>query len=187
MQQDSKTKLSTPTIVLHWLVAVTMIFLIVVGIVMTETDNYDLYAIHKSVGVSVFILVLLRVIWRLKNGWPPAASQYKKYEQILAKITHWALIISTVAMPISGVMMSGLGGYGVDVFGFTLISANPDPDNAGKMLAYHSGLAEIGHEVHEIFANIIFFGVILHIVGALKHHLIDKDGTLKRMLGATIS
>lgn len=184
--RDTKAKLSTTTVVLHWAVGLTILFLVVIGIYMHENDAYSLYPIHKSIGIIVFFLVVPRIIWRIINGWPTPVSQYHRWEQILAKVTHWALIISTVALPISGVVMSWAAGYGIDIFSLSIAPHNIDPNDANKIIAINKELSAFGAQMHEVFANVIFFGLILHILGALKHHFIDKDGTLRRMLFARI-
>ena len=184
---DTKTKLSGVTVALHWIVGLTMIVLVAVGVYMTDYKVYALYPIHKSFGMLIFIVVLMRVIWRLKQGWPEAASKYKTWEQSLSRVVHWVLIIATVVMPISGMLMSGLGGHGLHIFGLELLAATPNPDEAGKMIPINGPLAGISHEVHEIAGKVMFVAFLLHLAGALKHHFIDKDGTLRRMLGKDIS
>jgi|TARA_R110002096_G_scaffold194592_3_gene376882 cytochrome b561 len=185
--RDTKEKLSAITIALHWLVSITIISLIAVGVYMTDYEVYALYPIHKSVGMLLFLVILVRVIWRLKQGWPEAASNYKAWEQRLSRIVHWVLIIATVILPISGMLMSGLGGYGLAIFGLELLAATPNPDEMGKMIPINGPIAGAAHEVHEIAGKVIFAAIVLHLCGALKHHFIDKDGTLKRMLGKRIS
>jgi len=181
--KDTKQKLSHITISLHWLVAIGIIALLAVGVYMEETHSYGLYPIHKSFGIIIFIFVLIRVAWRIKAGWPTPVSEYKNYEQVLSKLIHWVLIIGTVLMPVSGMMMSGLGGHGIIVFGVELMASNPDPDNANKVLALNGNLAGFGHSVHHWLGKIMIASVVLHVVGAFKHHIIDKDRTLLRMLG----
>ncbi|MFC3051489.1 cytochrome b [Kordiimonas pumila] len=186
MAQDTKAKFSHITISLHWIVGLTIITLLAVGLYMAENEVYSLYTLHKSVGVIVFAFVAVRVLWRIKNGWPVPASDYKRHEQILAKIVHWVLIIGTVLMPVSGMLMSGAGGHGFGIFGFEIMAPNPDPANPGEALPLNAFTAGIGHEMHEILGFVMMAAIALHIAGALKHHLIDKDETLKRMLGKTI-
>lgn len=183
---DSKTKLSCVTVALHWVVGVTMIIMLSVGVYMTNFEEHSLYPLHKSVGMFIFVVILMRVIWRVKQGWPEAASTYKSWEHTLSKIMHWVLIIATVVMPISGMLMSALGGYGLAVFGLEFLAATPNPDEAGKMIPINGSAAGIAHETHEIASTLLIAVVLLHVSGALKHHLIDKDGTLKRMLGKKI-
>lgn len=182
---DTKFKLSTKTITLHWIVAIGMIGLLATGIYMEENEVYALYPIHKSVGVLIILPILWRVIWRMTNGWPEAVRDYAKHEHLLSKVVHWALIIATVAMPISGMMMSVGGGHGLDFFGLELVMRNADPSNPEEVIALNETAGEIGHTVHGLGGNILLFALGLHLIGALKHHFVDKDFTLKRMLGKT--
>jgi len=186
MKLDSHSKLSTSTIFLHWVVGIIMIGLLASGIYMEENEVFALYPWHKSFGVLIVTFVILRVIWRVKNGWPSHVSDYSSLEKMLSKIVHYLLIIGTVLMPISGFIMSALGGHGVDLFGLELFSRYPDPTDPKEVIALNGTLAGIGHTIHEYAGMAIIGGVILHVVGALKHHVIDKDGTLRRMLGAEV-
>ncbi|GAA4650025.1 cytochrome b [Kistimonas scapharcae] len=184
MQPDKPDRLSLVTIALHWLVAVSMIGMLAIGVYMVETETYSLYSWHKSFGVLIITMVIMRVIWRIKNGWPVPVSQYKSIEQSLAKAMHWILIIGTVLMPVSGTLMSAFGGNGVDLFGLELVPRNPDPENPGKVLAHNGDIAAFCHAMHHWLGYIVIGAVLLHITGALKHHCLDKDATLKRMLGS---
>ncbi|MCF6317663.1 MAG: cytochrome b [Proteobacteria bacterium] len=173
--------LTKTTIALHWLVGLTVITMITVGIYMSEYEVWDLYPIHKSIGIIIFVFILYRFIRRMKRGWPQPVSQYQKHEIILSKIIHWVLIIGTLMFPISGMMMSGAGGHGLSVFGLELLASSYTA--SGEAIALNSTLADLGHEVHELLVYVMIGAIVLHIAGALKHHLIDKDNTLKRMLG----
>ncbi|SET67566.1 cytochrome b [Thalassotalea agarivorans] len=183
MELDTKEKLSSKTIVLHWIVGVMMIILLAVGVYMTETENHALYPIHKSFGVLILIFVVPRVFWRMKNGWPEPVSQYSMIEITLSKLIHWVLIIGTVLMPVSGMMMSGYGGHGIAIFGLELVPMNFDPTNPKEVIPINGALAGLGHQMHGLIGNILIGAIVLHFAGALKHHLIDKDGTMRRMLG----
>ena len=184
--KDSKEKLSGTTIALHWIIALSIISLVTVGVYMTNTNTYALYPLHKSIGMLIFVVILARVVWRISNGWPEPAANYKTWEQKLAKFTHWFLIIATVMLPISGMLMSGLGGYGLHIFGLELLASTPNLDEPGKMIPINGPMAGIAHQMHELGGKAIFAAILLHLAGALKHHFIDKDGTLRRMLGARI-
>lgn len=183
---DTKEKLSATTVWLHWVVGITVILLLAVGVYMNETETAVLYPIHKSIGVLIFMVVMARVAWRVKTGWPERIGTHRNIERVLAKISHWTLIIGTLVMPVSGMMMSGAGGHGFGIFGLGLVPANPDPSDPEKVIPYNKALAEVGHELHEIVGYLLIAAVLLHITAALKHHLIDRDGTLRRMLGAKI-
>ena len=180
---DSQTSLSRQTIFLHWLIALFMISLLATGLYMEETKSYALYPLHKSFGVLLILFVLWRIYWRIKNGWPQPIRLYQPIEQLLSRVVHWLLIIGTILMPISGMMMSGFGGHGIPLFGLELIAPNPDPNNPKEVIALNETLASVGHVLHGLGGKLIIAAVLLHIAGALKHHIIDKDNTLKRMLG----
>ncbi len=184
--KDSREQLSPMSVALHWLVAVLIICLLCVGIYMDETETLALYPWHKSFGVVVLVVAFVRICWRIANGWPAPVREYLRHEQILSHITRWVLIVCSLLMPVSGVMMSGAGGYGVDLFGINLIAANPDPVDPEKFIAYNETLAELGHEMHEIIPWLLILAIVLHVCGAFKHHWLDRDDTLRRMLGKRV-
>ncbi len=171
--------LSAATKLLHLVVAIGMLTLIPIGIYMSENDVYSLYPIHKSVGAIIFLVALARVIWRMKQGWPTPLSDSNKLQQAIAKLIHWLLITATVMYPLSGLMMSLGGGRGLSVFGLELVPVNLDSE--GEIIALNNTIAGIGHDIHGILVPIVLVAVMLHIVGALKHHVVNKDATLKRM------
>lgn len=179
---DNQQKLSPVTITLHWIIALTVITLTGIGFYMSMFDFYPLYDWHKSFGVVIFAVVLLRVWWRIKNGWPIPVGEYPTFERRLAQATHWVLIVATVLMPVSGILYSALGGWGIKVFGWVMVAGNKNPVT-GQTEAIHAGLAQLGQVAHEWLGYLLAGAIILHIAGALKHHLIDKDRTLLRMLG----
>ncbi|GAB0148577.1 MULTISPECIES: cytochrome b [Marichromatium] len=186
MRPDTPTRLSGNTIALHWIVAVMMIVLTLSGLYMEQAGVYALYPWHKSFGVLIVLFVALRVLWRIRNGWPAHVGRYTRIEQWLAKAVHWLLIIGTVLMPVSGFMMSALGGHGVSLFGLELVAPNPDPADPQQVVPINALLAQLGHWLHGLGGDLLIGAVALHLVGALKHHLIDRDGTLRRMLGAEV-
>ena len=183
---DTVNQLSRKTVNLHWLIAIVMIALLATGTYMEANQAFALYGIHKSIGVIIFIFALYRIAWRIKNGWLTTLGSPSARMTKLAKLVHYLLIIGTVLMPISGFVMSAAGGFGVSVFGLELVATNPDPANPREMIAHNESLAFVGHVMHGLGGKILILAVLLHIAGAFKHHLVDKDGTLKRMLGRQI-
>lgn len=177
MQQE---RLSVLTIVLHWLVALFMIVLVGVGIYMSNNEAYSMYPIHKSVGIIALVFIIARILWRIKEGWPKPVGNYSVIEKMLSKIVHWLLVLATLMFPISGMMMSSMGGHGLSVFGLELFAPNIV---GGRPAAINETLASFGSSVHELLVPVILIALVLHIVGAYKHHLIDKDNTMLRMLG----
>lgn len=178
--KDTPERFSHITLSLHWLIAIFIIGLMALGVYMSETASYGLYPTHKSLGIFIFVFIVIRVLWRWKNGWPQPTGNHSSLEQILAKLIHWILILGTLAFPISGMLMSYGGGHGLQLFGLDLISANLVD---GKREVLNGGLAGAASAVHGSLLPIMTAAILLHIAGALKHHIIDKDNTLKRMLG----
>ena len=173
-------KLSFFTRFFHGIIAFAMIALLVVGLYMSETEAFALYPIHKSVGVIVFFFAVFRIINRIKEGWPEPLGNSSKIQLVVAKVIHWALITMTILYPVSGMLMSGAGGHGINVFGLELVAMNIDAIS-GEAVPLNETLAGLGHEIHETLTGVLIACIVLHVVGALKHHYIDKDDTLTRM------
>lgn len=183
---DTKNNLSWLTLFLHWIIAFTIIGLIGLGLVMTNFEQYDYYDTHKSIGIILVGFIVLRVAWRIKQGWPVPVSNYDKREILIAKIIHWVLIVSTVLMPITGMIFSGATGHGFGIFGLEILHENIDPSNPEKTIPLNHFWGDFGEISHEYLGYLLIFAIVLHIAGALKHHLIYKDSTLLRMLGKKI-
>lgn len=178
--KDTRERLSHITLSLHWLIAVFIIGLMTLGFYMAETSSYDLYPTHKSMGIFIFFFIVIRVLWRWKNGWPQPVAKHHAWEEKLSSLVHWILILGTLAFPISGMLMSVGGGNGLQLFGLDLVSINLVN---GEKAALNPGLAYYAAKVHESLLPLMGTAILLHIAGALKHHVIDKNNTLKRMLG----
>ena len=103
--KDQSNKLSKISIGLHWIIAISMISLLAVGIYMKENEVWSLYPIHKSVGVILFSLILFRIYWRIKNGWPKQVDSMKPRDKTLSRGAHWILMIGMALMPIAGMIM----------------------------------------------------------------------------------
>ncbi len=187
MQRDTSNKFSSTTICLHWLVALTVIGLLATGIYMTENGVFTLYPWHKAIGFILLFIALTRIGWRVTNGWPTPPAAYNKVEHRLALIVHWVLISATLLMPLSGLMASVLGGHGLSVFGWDVFSPNYSVDDPEKTLPINYTWSKAGGIVHFYLGYTIIVALLLHVSGALKHHFIDKDGTLKRILGGQIT
>ena len=181
---DKVDKLSGVTIALHWMVALAMIGRLGVGLYMVNVEAWFLYPWHKSIGVLIFVIVLARVAWRVRNGWPPASGQSSRFEQLAAKFVHWTLIVCTVAMPVTGMIFSGASGHGFGTLGVTIVSARHNPLQGADLIPYSAAWADVGQRLHGALAYLLLAAIALHIAGALKHHVVAKDGTLRRMLGA---
>lgn len=183
MKKDTQDTLSLTSVILHWLVGIGMITLLVMGIYMAQTQTFSLYPWHKSFGIIIFFFILARVIWRIINGWPTPLQKFETYEVVMSKITHWALLLGTLIMPVSGTLMSLLSGRALKVFGVVIIPPNPNPSAPDQTLPYNESMAAFFHTVHGWTGYLLVAFILLHILGACKHHFITKDRILKRMLG----
>lgn len=161
----------------HWLSALLVIGLICVGLYMTNAEKtpavFPLYGLHKSFGIVVLALTLLRVLWHFASKKPALAESMKKWEKMAAKAAHCFLYFAMFAMPLSGWMMSSAKGRSVKLF-----DKVPLPDLVEENVELGDRLAAF----HEYLAWALIAAIFLHAVAALKHHFVEKDVTLKRML-----
>ncbi len=180
--KDTHEKFSLPTVLLHWLIAIPFIGMIVVGLILEDMergpDKGALIGVHKSVGILILVFAVLRILWRIKNNFPKPLSEMPSWQKGLASLAHWVLIIGTVMMPVSGIIMSIGGGHPIGIFGLEIISGSE---------VQNESLSEIGHILHGLGGKLMILFVVLHIIGAVKHQRVDKDGTLSRMLGKTVA
>ncbi len=166
-------------IILHWLVALTVIGLFFLGLWMTGLDYYDPWYrqgpdIHRSLGILLFFALLLRIVWRLMETSPEPHPNHKGWEIRGARIAHLLLYLIPILVVISGYLTSSADGRAVSVF------------NWFEVPAVFTGLdkqEEIMGEIHELLAWGLMAVAAIHAAGAVKHHIIDKDSTLTRMLG----
>ena len=173
---DKNKVYSMPTIVLHWTVAVLFVGLLSVGFYLDYIPKgpelWQMISLHKSFGVILLLLAVTRLGWRLKEGALPTQAM-PKWQRIAAKAVQHTLLLMTLVMPISGMLMSIGAGYGVAVFGLTLVGE-------GEKIEWMQNLGSVLHH------NLPWFLVALlglHLLGAFKHHVLLKDRTLKNMIG----
>ena len=177
--KNSHSEWGGVSIALHWVVAVAVLGLFGLGLYMVELDYYDsMYKtapfIHKSVGVLLFSAMIFRAIWRLVTSVPTPLPTHQAWEKRLAHWVHIALYGLLFVLMLSGYLISTADGRAISVFGwFDVPSVISGIDNQ----------EDIAGDIHEILAYVLMFMVTVHGVGALKHHFIDKDRTLLRMLG----
>lgn len=178
---DETLNYNGPARVFHWLIALLILSLLGVGFFMTGMDSdpvkFEIYGLHKAVGITVLLLAFLRLGWRLYSDTPKSISDHKQWEKTLSKTIHFVLYLAIFAMPLSGWAMSAAGGHPVSFFG--LFQMPPIVPKIKEIGAF-------AHEAHAIIAYVIIGCVALHMAGAIKHHVIDKDVTLKRMGGNII-
>jgi len=166
------------TITLHWLMALMVIGMVTVGFVvdgMSKGPNKDMIlGLHISTGFIVLLLALFRWYWTISNATPKPLDGVTKAETGMGHATKWLLMLAMIGMPLSGALMLMSFGKGINVYGLfevpVLISENKD---VGRLFG----------KLHGWGAYAISGVIVLHILGAIKHHFVNKDNTLNRMLG----
>ncbi len=180
---DPTNKLSPLAIALHWLVAAGVLSLAVLGLYMVRREAWPLYDVHKSIGLLLFAVILLRVGRTWRHGLPMPVRPLSRLEHAGAKAAHGLLLACTVAMPITGMIYSGASGHGFGIFGFSLFPEHVDPAKHGDAVPLDGRLSDWGQSAHGAIGYVLLALIALHVAAALKHHFIDRDRTLLRMLG----
>ena len=175
----SDEKYTRIAIALHWLIALAIVSGFALGLYMTELkfspDKLKLYSYHKWIGVSAFMLICLRLLWRLTHTPPALPASTPAWQRAAANASHMLLYLFMFAVPLSGWMYSSSAGVPTVPFG---IEALQLPD----LVARDKELASTMRFVHRTLNYSFAALVALHIAAALKHQLIDKDGLLRRMM-----
>lgn len=164
------------TILLHWIMAVLLIGLVIMGLYMTwipwSTTKLELYGWHKEYGILALFLVILRIIWRIQNVLP-SLSSLPTWEKIAARTVHVIFYLLMIVIPITGWLITSAAGLPVSFFGLfvlpNLVSSNQE----------NIALFETIHEWLNYGLIAIF---CLHVSAALKHHFINKDDILRRII-----
>ncbi len=164
-------------IALHWLIALLLVGLFAVGLAMHDLplspQKLKIYAWHKWAGVSVFLLVLVRLAWRVGHRPPALPAAMPGWQKAAARGLHLALYLLMLAIPLSGWLMSSAKGFQTVWFGVL-----PLPDLLDKNKALGDALQVAHMSLNFGLAAL----VVAHAGAAIKHHLIEKDDVLTRML-----
>lgn len=165
---------------LHWLIVTLIILQVILANIAEDLPigmrKLAMFARHKSVGITILVLAVLRLAWRWSNPHPALPDTLKPYERRLATFTHVALYVLLFAMPLTGWMMSSARGFPVSYFGFFQL-----PDFVPK----NNSLYDFMKATHDTLALALYAIVSLHVAAALKHHFLMRDDVLRRMLPFT--
>lgn len=162
---------------LHWLMAAGIATSMVLGWVMVNLPpgaaQFQLYSLHKSLGITLLALVALRLLWRWINVTPPLPESLPRHERWLARAGHRGLYALMLLMPLSGYVINSAANFPLNVFGlFQIPNLTPASESLG----------EVASLLHLTF----FWGFVVvltaHIGGALRHHFVLRDNILRRML-----
>lgn len=170
-----------PSMTLHWAIALLILTLLAMGFVMGELPRspkyFWVYNLHKSLGLTVLALMLIRLAWRLYAGASKPEPGTPGWQNLVAHATHWAIYALALAMPISGWLYDSASGLRpLTYFGLATVPklVGPDPD-----------IKNTSHAVHEYGAWLLIALILMHAGAALYHHFVQRDRTLWRMLPAS--
>lgn len=183
--RNTRTGWGLPARALHWSMAALILFMLGLGFYSANLapDVYERFALtqlHKSWGFVVYVLAVARIFWRVVNPAPEMPAHMGRLERVAAHAGHGILYALIVLMPLSGWLMVSASDlqelYGVKNLVFGLFEL-PDPFQPGDR-----GLEEIFATMHTVFAIALVAVLLGHVAAALKHHFIDQDNVLRRMI-----
>lgn len=159
----------------HWLMAVAIVAMFVLGLWMVGLDYYNPYyhsapSLHKSIGILLTLALALRFGWRLSNVRPDDAD-LSPFERTAARIVHWGFYPLLLALMVSGYLISTADGRPIEVFGWFSV---PSPGE-------NKGLEDTAGAVHTWLAYAVIVVAVIHAGAAVKHHVVDRSRTLTRM------
>jgi cytochrome b561 len=164
------------TKILHWLVFVLVAAQYAVGEFMPhigrKSQDVGLIALHFSLGSAVLVAVIAALVWRIVHP-VPQTPEIARWQQILATVTHWVLLLLILVMTVLGWAATNFRGWPVNLFGLV-----PLPAIAAKGDAW----AHTAGDIHTLLVNVLLALVAVHVLAALYHHFIARDRVLKRML-----
>ncbi len=178
MTSATKGRYSGVSMLLHWLIAAAVIanwrIAETAEHAATEEAGRAIMKNHFSIGVVMFVLVIAALLWRTKNRPPAMPDHFAGWEKMLAKVTHWLFYTLLLVMPLAG--WFAMSKYGAPISVFGLFELPPLPvaqDPAGAKSIFES---------HALAGQAMLILLVLHILGTLKHTILDKDGNIFRML-----
>jgi len=173
---EPRHRYSTVSIVLHWTTAALVVIqVLLVNEALTEgREGVDWTDLHKSTGLLILMLTLARLGWRLANPAIPLPSDQPGWQRLLARATHVLFYVALIALPLTGWAASSAAAREIDWYGlfqWPLLPIGGGRETAGSLM-----------DVHRALPKLVYVLLALHVAGALKHHFVDRDDVLRRML-----
>jgi len=185
---NSPTRFGTVARSLHWLTALLILTAIPLGLYANSVPyvtsdalaaKAQMFSLHKTVGVAAFIVAVVRIVWALTQSRPAPLHPERQVEVAMADLVRWMLYISHRAVPLSGwVHHAATTRFAPILWPF------------GQNLPLVQKIPSVEHiaaTAHGLFTKLLIASILLHIAGALKHHLIDRDATLQRMVSGGVA
>lgn len=163
-------------IFLHWTVAIVLIGVVTLGLYLEDLDNGEtkdfILSTHKSIGLTIFAVMCVRLVWRLTHPAPPLPPTMSKIQRLLASVTHFALYAIAFAMPLTGYASVAARGRETIFFGLFQVPA---------LLPLNRALSNLSETLH-IYGQYLLYALVAgHVAAALYHHFVVRDDILKRM------
>ena len=185
--RDSELRYGSVSIGFHWLIAALVICNLAIGLYMTSLPHHDPSApmwvmIHKSTGLSILVLSVLWLVWRLMNPWRPLPLDLSPALRAAARMTHVLFYILIIGIPLAGWAMVSASRHNAPIIWYGLFEwpkmgfLASLPMDQKKVVGHNLG------EVHEVLAYLAIALIVLHVAAALYHHFIRRDRVLRRMV-----
>ena len=163
--------------IMHWVMSPLILLMLIAGLYMTSDFapaqyKFSIYGIHKSMGLLLFVMIIMRFFIRRSSSVPPLPHELGKVQQKLAIAGHHFMYLCIFLIPISGYLMSVFGGYTVSFFGIPLVN----------LFAKNEALGAFFYKAHSVLNYILICLLIGHIIAPFKHYFIDKVNVWKRMI-----
>lgn len=177
MREKEGYRFGLISIINHWTVAIVFLSVLGLGFYLDFLGSGRALrgpwmGAHQAAGALFFVLALWRIGWRLLQGFPKDVATMPAWQHLSAKLVHWMLLFSIFAMPLSGILLNLYAERAINVFGLFTLPAQPENEL----------ISRIAYLVHSTLAYIVAITIFMHVGAVIKHHLIDKDDTLKRMI-----
>ena len=185
MGRSSLTRYGDIAVLFHWLIALLIIGLLGIGKYMVGLEENDpvrfvLTQWHKSVGILILLLSVLRLLWRFTHKPPPEPASLPTWQKLAASGVHLLLYALMFLLPVTGWIMVSASPLNLNT---TLFGVIPWPHLPPfEQLPNKAEIADAFHEYHELASSVLIAIVLAHVGAALKHHFVDKDVVLSRML-----
>jgi cytochrome b561 len=166
-------------VILHWSMAIAIVGIFLLGLWMVDLTYYDPWYkpapdLHKGIGVLLFAVLLIRLAWRWANPKPRLGASLTAVERLAASFAHIGFYVLLIGVMLSGYLISTADGRPIDVFGLFQVPAT---------ISGIPNQADLAGDVHFALAVAVIALACFHAAGAIKHHFVDRDRTLLRMLG----
>jgi len=186
-EREALGRYSSGAMVLHWLIAAAFAVQIGLGWRMNApraSDTFSAFQLHKSIGITILLLTLVRIGWRIAHRPPPLSPGLTRAEATLARTVHVGLYVVLLAMPLSGWLIVSSSRIAVPTYLYATIPWPHIPGIGSLSTAAKGQVNDVAATAHQWLSWIALAGIALHILGALKHQWFDRDGELGRMVPA---